>query len=814
MLTSETIHPDLQGQSVEKAAVHRIGRIKRAEAQAAGVLLHGEKAGLSLTFLAEGMVRIRQFLGAAPEQATTPAVLPQPKADDFKLEESDTAYKASAAGLTVSVSKENGIFSVFGSGGGCLFEGKDLTWDAHRRITLTAAMTDDSHFYGLGEKTGFLDKKGERYEMWNSDVYAPHVPDTEALYQSIPFLIHYRFGEAACGVFLDDPGRTAFDMRTGGDRYAVQSESGNLDLYVLGGPKLKDVVKRYAALTGKPPMPPLWAIGYQQSRYSYMNQEDLLETARTMRAKRIPCDVLYLDIHYMEEYKVFTWDPARFPDPRGMMADLAEMGFHVVPIVDPGVKKDPKYPIYREGVERGCFCSKLEGDLFIGSVWPGPSAFTDYTDDKAAKWWGDLHQFYIDSGIKGIWNDMNEPSVFDTSSKTMDEDVVHANNGDPKTHGEWHNLYGMLMSKATYEGMARGLGGERPFVLTRAGYAGIQRYAAVWTGDNRSYWEHLAMSIPMVLNLGLSGVAFAGPDIGGFAHHTSGELVARWTQMGALFPFCRNHSAIDVIRQEPWRFGDRIEAVCREALNLRYRLMPYLYSLFYEATTTGLPIVRPLLLEYPEDRRAANLCDQFLLGRDLLAAPILRPGAAARSVYLPEGVWIDYRTGERLEGGRHVLADAPLEVMPLYVRAGAILPEQPLRQHTGEAAEGPLTLKVYAGGEGSFSLFEDDGKTFGYEQGAYRLREFVWTESGGERTLSARLLHDGLREEAAVGLEEPAGAAASELMIAIAGLGSEPASVVLNEGDKPLDCRYDSVRGIFEMTLPNKREFRLTLQLS
>jgi len=398
---------------------------------------------------------------------------------------------------------------------------------------------------------------------------------------------------------------------------------------------------------------------------------------------------------------------------------------------------------------------------------------------------------------------MNEPSVFDTSSKTMDADVMHANNGDPKTHGEWHNLYGMLMSKATYEGMTRGLGGERPFVLTRAGYAGIQRYAAVWTGDNRSYWEHMAMSIPMVLNLGLSGVAFAGPDIGGFSHHASGELVARWTQMGALFPFCRNHSAIDTIRQEPWRFGERVEAVCREALNLRYRLMPYLYSLFYEATATGLPIVRPLLLEYPEDRNVANLCDQFLLGRDLMAAPILRPGMTARSVYLPEGIWLDYRTGERLEGGRHVLAEAPLEVMPLYARAGAILPEQPLRQHTGEAAEGPLTLNVYAGGEGRLSLYEDDGKTFEYRQGAYRLREFVWTESGMERVLTARLLHNGLGTEAAEG----------ELKVVVAGLGSEPKSAAMGEGVQPLDWRYDPVRQVFEATLPNKGEFRLTLRL-
>ncbi|MBB6695389.1 DUF5110 domain-containing protein [Cohnella xylanilytica] len=804
MLTSETIHPDRNDKREARAAVHRIGRVARWELAEEGVRLYGEKANLSLTFLADGAVRIRLFFGVAPDLATTPAVLPQTKAGAVSLEETARDYRAVAAGgVAVAVDRERGIFSVFRANGETLLAGVDLFWDRDRSATLTAGMDENSHFYGLGEKTGFLDKKGERYEMWNSDVYEPHVPDISALYQSIPLLIHFRSGGtgAAYGVFLDDPGRAAFDMRTSPDRYAIQSENGNLDLYVLEGPTLKDVVKRYAGLTGKPPMPPRWAIGYQQSRYSYMNEEEVLGIARTMREKRIPCDVIYLDIHYMDEYRVFTWDPERFPDPKGMMRQLKEMGFRVVPIVDPGVKQDPKYPVYVEGVREGYFCKKLEGETFIGNVWPGPSAFTDYTDERAAKWWGDLHQFYIDHGIEGIWNDMNEPSVFNTASKTMDVDVVHANGGRPKTHGEWHNLYGMLMSKATYEGMARGLGGERPFVLTRAGYAGIQRYAAVWTGDNRSYWEHLAMSIPMVLNLGLSGVAFAGPDIGGFSHHASGELVARWTQAGALFPFCRNHSAIDTPHQEPWVYGERVEAICREYLGLRYRLMPYLYSLFYEATSTGLPIVRPLLLEYPEDANVANLCDQFLLGRDLLAAPILRPGTTARSVYLPEGVWLDFWTGERLEGGRFVLAQAPLEVMPLYVRAGAILPEQPLRQHAEEAVEGPTTLRVYAGGEGSFRLFEDDGRTFGYESGRYRLREFAWTEADGERTLSASVVHDGYEGDA------------SELRIAVGNLDREPSSVQLSGAEESGARHYDAAKKVLTVSVRGAGgEFRLSLQ--
>ncbi|RUS47876.1 DUF5110 domain-containing protein [Cohnella sp. AR92] len=755
---------------------------------------------------------------------------------DVAISEDDSSYTLRLANLIVTVRKDSGRIEVYGNGDNQADSNQpggnqpgihqldnrpdpkqepflaisSIEWTGKRQTTCTIEAHEDSHYYGLGEKTGFLDKKGERYDMWNSDVYEPHVPDIDALYQSIPFLIHYRYDRPAAGILLDDPGRTTFDMggkgngngngANGSSQATIRSENGNLDLYVMSGPGLKDVVQRYAALTGRPPMPPRWAIGYQQSRYSYMSQEELLTVARTMREKRIPCDVLYLDIHYMEEYKVFTWDTERFPDPRGMIAELAEMGFKVVPIVDPGVKKDPRYPVYAEGVRNGHFCAKLEGDLFVGDVWPGPSAFTDYTDEAASKWWGDLHRFYIDQGIRGIWNDMNEPSVFGVPSKTMDLDVVHRNGGNPKTHGEWHNLYGMLMSKATYEGMVRNLNGERPFVLTRAGYAGIQRYATVWTGDNRSYWEHMAMSIPMVLNLGLSGVAFAGPDIGGFSHNTTGELLARWTQLGALYPFCRNHSAIDTIHQEPWLFGERVEAICRDYLSLRYKLMPYLYSLFYEATSTGLPLVRPLLLEYPQDRNVSNLCDQFLLGRDLLVAPVLRPGAPARSVYLPEGVWYDYWTGEKHEGGRSILAETPLETMPVYVRAGAIIPEQSLTQHANERPEGSTKLRVYSGGTGSFSLYEDDGLTYAYESGAFRLREFEWRESPTGKVLTSSVRSNGYSERGA------------ELEIVVEQVDEAPASVALSGGKEQVNWTYDGKNRRLILSIDAEGDFLLTIK--
>lgn len=414
------------------------------------------------------------------------------------------------------------------------------------------------------------------------------------------------------------------------------------------------------------------------------------------------------------------------------MDQLKELGFHIVPIVDPGVKKDPLYAVYMEGVDNDYYCKTAEGEIYTGPVWPGESAFPDFTESRVRDWWKEKQSFYTELGIDGIWNDMNEPAIFN-ETKTMDVNVIHTNEGDRKTHGEIHNLYGMFMSQASYEGLKALLEGKRPFVLTRAGYSGVQRYAAVWTGDNRSFWEHMSMAMPMVLNLGVSGVPFAGPDIGGFAHHTSGELLARWTQMGVFFPYVRNHSAIDMLRQEPWSFGEEIEKICQQYISMRYEWMPYLYHWFYEASTTGLPFMRPLVLEYPTDPEVYNLCDQFLVGDSVIIAPIYRPNTQYRSVYLPEGEWVDYWSGERFAGKQHIHVHAPLEKLPIFVRSGAILLQGPVRQHAGEkAAEEYVAAVAYLQGAGhtsQFEWYEDDGLTFEYENGKWNKMLIQVTES-------------------------------------------------------------------------------------
>jgi alpha-glucosidase len=734
VLTSEAISPD-KVKTKQEVEFISIGKAVAAEIRGDLVIVQGEKGTLALQNVSKGIVRVKLFIGEqlteSLDMSTTVAIVQKdPKqASDAGITESDTTFIWEIEDVRIEISKANGGVS-FIENGKVTAKHAPLQWDTNLGVIGVFQTSLKAHYYGLGEKTGFLDKRGERYEMWNTDVFAPHVQEIVALYQSIPFIIVHE-STNTYGLFLDNPGRSHFDMRSDAEAITIQTETGDFDYYYISGPMLKDVVGRYTTLTGRMPLPPQWALGYHQSRYSYMNQEEVLELARTFREKNIPCDVIYLDIHYMDGYRVFTFDPVRFPNPKEMMAALKEMGIRVVPIVDPGVKVDGNYSIYTDGTKANYFCKNQEGVPFMGPVWPGISVFPDFTEDEVSQWWGDLHRFYTEMGIEGIWNDMNEPAVFN-ESKTMDVDTLHGNNGNPVTHGEVHNLYGLLMSKATSEGLKRNLDGHRPFVLTRAGYAGIQRYAAVWTGDNRSFWEHMALAMPMVLNLGLSGIPFSGSDIGGFAHHTSGELLARWTQMGALFPYCRNHSEQSSIRQEPWQFGPEVENICREYIELRYKWLPFLYSLFRESAETGLPIIRPLVLEFPEDPNVTNLCDQFLLGDSVIVAPVYRPNTDHRAVYLPAGTWYDYWTGEKYEGNRHILAYAPLEKLPLYVKVGMILPHHTdaVSSTLSEAPE-ELQLTVYCSGSanGEFELYEDDGVTFAYEQGEFNAFNILMEET-------------------------------------------------------------------------------------
>ena len=667
--TSFAIHPGKEKESIDED-IYSVGNLVNIEKNEDYYLFHCTNGKVAVKFYNESIVRVVMNPKGEPVLNRSRAVITNGEKVKVELTEADTKVVLTSDELAVTISKEPFRISIQNSNGDLLLdEGeRGMGYKASGEVVAYKRMNKEDHFYGFGEKTGFLDKRGEKYEMWNSDVYSPHNPETDPLYVSIPYFICLNNGHAY-GLFFDNTFRTTFDMKTEQTYYSFSAEGGQIDYYFMAGPKPKNILEQYTYLTGKMPLPPKWSLGYHQSRYSYASEEEVWELANQFVERDIPVDVIHLDIHYMRGYRVFTFDEERFPNPEKLVSDLREMGIRIVPIVDPGVKKDPEYETYKEGVLLDHFCKYIEGDIYHGEVWPGMSAFPDFTEEKVRKWWGDNHQFYTDLGIEGIWNDMNEPAVFN-ETKTMDVEVMHLNDGNPTTHRELHNVYGLLMGKATYEGLKEQLNGKRPFLLTRAAYAGVQRYGAVWTGDNRSFWEHLQMSLPMVMNMGLSGIPFAGPDVGGFAHDTNPELLVRWTQVGAFTPYFRNHSALETIYQEPWQFGEEYEKILKKYIQLRYEWMPQLYSLFYEASKTGLPIMRPLLLEYPEDEKTYNLHDQFMIGNNVVVAPILTPGITDRAVYLPAGEWVEQSTGKSYEGEKVHLIHAELDELPIFVKKG------------------------------------------------------------------------------------------------------------------------------------------------
>ncbi|MGP4107743.1 TIM-barrel domain-containing protein [Virgibacillus sp. L01] len=595
-----------------------------------------------------------------------------------------------------------------------------VAYSSEKHIIFSMHKSVNSPIYGLGEKSGFINKNGSKLSNWNTDVFAPHNKDTVELYQSIPFAIIHEPDKLSTGVLFDNSYRTEFDMQRYEDKMTVRAEGGSVNTYIILGDDIKDTVRHYTNITGTTPLPPKWSLGYHQSRYSYESQEEVERVVTTFKKYKIPLDCIFLDIHHMDGYRVFTFNEDRFPNVGKLISDLREKGIDVVPIVDPGVKKDVDYSVYREGITHNYFSKYIDGVVYHGEVWPGQSAFPDVFQTKAQQWWGNLHRFYTDLGIRGIWNDMNEPSVFN-ETKTMDLNVMHNKDGKLISHKEGHNLYGLYMSKATFEGLQVQLPNTRPFSLTRAGYAGVQRYSAVWTGDNRSHWEHLEMSLPMIMNLGMSGVAFCGGDVGGFSSDATPELLIRWTQMGAFLPYFRNHSVQDSIYQEPWAFGEETMVIVKKYIELRYRFMPYLYTLFYEAEQTGVPVVRPLVMEFPDDKETLDCSDQVMVGNNVMIAPILRPGQSYRAVYFPKGVWYDWWTEVKIEGGQYHLIHAEIDTLPIFIKEGTVLPLGNSVFHTKEKQDIELLAYYSDHKEMAGKLYEDDNLSYDYRLGKYCL---------------------------------------------------------------------------------------------
>jgi alpha-glucosidase len=599
----------------------------------------------------------------------------------------------------------------------------------------------DEHFYGLGEKAARLDKRRSSFVNWNSDTPG-YSEGKDPIYQTIPFYTGLQKG-SAYGIFFDNSYRSYFDFaRSSQQRVWFGAEGGELNYYFFYGPSLKKILNRYADLTGHMPLPPLWALGNQQSRWSYYPDTMVEDVVNEYRKRDLPLDVLHLDIDYMQGYRVFTWDRDRFRNPKALSEKLGRQGVKLITIVDPGVKYQPvaksagqitsitpeletqqqRYYVFDAGLEKNYFQRRRNGDLFIPKVWPGESVFVDYTLPAAREWWGGLHRAYTDNGVAGIWNDMNEPSDFVDQSGKNQIDVVSYDEGEKSTHAKNRNVFALLMARATYEGLEQLRPNQRPYVITRAAYAGIQRYSTMWTGDTNSTWDSLALNIPMFTTLGLSGEPFVGSDVGGFIGRGNGELLVRAYQISFLAPFCRNHKENDGYDQEPWRFAKYYEDIIRKYLKLRYQLLPFLYTTLEEAHQTGSPLFRPLVLNYQDDPNTYNLDDEFMIGNDLLVAPIVKADVTQRLVYLPRGLWYDFWTNKKYEGRTMITAAAPLETVPMFVRAGAIIPTGPELNYVGQKPVDPITFFIYPDTDGfaATTLYEDDGISPAYKQGEVR----------------------------------------------------------------------------------------------
>jgi alpha-glucosidase len=661
---------------------------------------------------------------------------------------------------------------------------------------VTRKMPEDEMYSGLGDKTS-LNLRNQALTMWNTDAFGWQ-ESTDPLYKSIPFFVALRGGKAY-GTFLDSTWRSYFDFgKASRDRYSFGADGGELSYYFFFGPDPKNVVMSFAELTGKPPLPPLWALGYQQCRYSYYPESRVRELAQTFRSKKIPADVIYLDIDYQEAYRPFTINRKYFPTFEKMIQDLRGQGFSTILITDLHIAKVPGYKPYDEGIAGDHFIKNPDGTVYTGKVWPGDSVFPEFTLSSARLWWGSLYKDFVGMGVRGFWNDMDEPAIFERRDKTMPLTTVHRlDDGSQVDHRAIHNVLGMLNSRATYEGLLKLEGNERPFVLTRATYAGGQRYAATWTGDNSSTWNHLRMTIPTLLNLGLSGQSLSGIDVGGFNGNPSPELLTRWNALAAFIPIDRNHAVKGSANREPWVDGPEHERWRKEFIEQRYRMLPYIYTLAEEASRTGVPMMRPLFLEFPQEEWLNANQEEFLLGPRMLVAPQLWESALSYETHLPSGEWYEYWTGRRVTGGEtHPLpaSSKPLGVneLPVYVAAGTIIPHQPVVQTTQEIPQGPLELRVYPGPNCSGTLYLDDGHTFNYQRGEF-LRE-AFTCSQAEHSLSVKTV-------IVEGSYKPW---FHDVQYTVYGIASPPKSVSL-DGTSAHDFRYDPAHGIVTAVGPYRQ---------
>lgn len=698
-----------------------------------------------ITALADGVLRVRIAPAGHPAEDASWAVPAERRHAGFPATTGGNAI--ATPHLTARIDPATGLVRfVDGAGAPVLAEAASPQVRPDGSFTIATRLGLDEHIFGLGDKTGTLDRRGQSFATWNTDSYGFGTA-TDPLYKSIPFFISTGGAGGAYGVLLDNPRRGWFDFgHRAADRLEMGAEDGAIDYYVIAGPTVAEVTRRYAWLTGTTPLPPRWALGYQQSRWSYMSEAEVRTLADRLHAERVPTDVIWLDIDFQDRNRPFTVNTKAFPHFAEMVHDLAAGGIKTVAITDLHIAAAPGqgYAPYDSGLAGDHFLHRADGSLYVAPVWPGASVFPEFTRADSRHWWGTLFQPLVGAGVAGIWNDMNEPAIFNSPIKTMPPDVRHRIASDDfaartATHAEIHNVYGMLNTRATFEGLRALKPDERAFVMTRASYAGGQRYAATWTGDNSATWDHLRLAVAQTLNLGLSGFVWTGTDIGGFTGGPTPELLTKWFEYGAFLPIMRDHSQKDMPRAEPWVDGPEHLAIRRYFVEERYRLLPYFYSLAEQAARSGEPIARPLFYDYAGTiSEACNTTMEFTVGGRLLVAGPGRPEQHnPYQACLPAGTWFDYWTGRKVASTD--AADAPfghltltptLETLPVFVRAGTILPRQPLVQSTSQRPTGPLELHIYPGPDCHGSIYDDDGDTMGYAKGDY-LRQAVSCSGDG-----------------------------------------------------------------------------------
>ena len=757
---------------IETDTYRRFERVEAVEETPHGVLasLHGER--LRLEVIRADTVRVKISRGGVFDEEPTFAVCVDPlsEATPFTVERDDNAVRVRTDDLVATLWLDPFRLDVHRADGTAVVE---TAQDSEGRYWAYATLNDaftvrrtcrqEDAVYGLGEKTGHHNRKGRDFTLWNTDVLSPDATreftgqwpegdprgertstEFDPYYVSIPFFYHQSYPAGTMsGSFVDNGYRGAYEFSRP-EEYRIHFAGGQYTEYIFAGPRMPAILTAYTWLTGRTAPPPLWSLGYHQCRWFDYTQDAVEGIAQRHRDNGIPCDALWLDIEYMDGYRVFTWNTTSFPDAPGMLKRLEGKGFRVITIIDPGVKHDPGYWVYDQAVERDVLCRTEGGDIYVGQVWPGDTAFPDFATEEARDWWGELNAAHVASGLAGIWNDMNEPAT-----GNIDPGAMRFAQGQ-ESHERYHNQYALLMAMGTTQGLLKAMPGKRTFVLSRAGFAGIQRYAANWMGDNLSRWDHLWLSIPMAAGLGVSGQAFVGADIGGFAGNSNAELYLRWMQYGALTPFCRNHSEIGNVDQYAWSWGEVVQEIVREAVRLRYRLLPYIYASFLTASETGAPVQRPMVFDHQDDPTVRDLDDQYLFGPDLLVAPVLQPGQTARQVYLPEGDWYDWHSGERHDGQAFIHVPTPMERIPVFARGGSVIPLWPeAPDSTAGYHPEELELRVFIPStDGVFEseLQEDDGLSFAASEGARHRTRFTLTRRGAQVRLHGETQGEGYPE--------------------------------------------------------------------